>query len=180
MAHTEAGRESTGCSDDESESIRVAIRIRPLTEGEKCDGECITVFILYKPTLTDTLVTSLIFSIQVLNKSTIILRNGRYAHFESMMINISNLYYLSPDTLLSGYSSTRSSTPFSPRGVRSDEGTTEQYVFDTVWDGTTGQDEVFSEVSSLVDSAFYGYNATIFAYGPSGEIVIRTRKRYAA
>ncbi len=64
--------------------------------------------------------------------------------------------------------------------MKSDEGTAEQYVFDTVWDSHTSQDEVFSEVSSLVDAAFQGYNATIFAYGPSGEMVFRTRQTCAA
>ena len=58
---------------------------------------------------------------------------------------------------------------FSPRGMRSEEGTSEQFSFDTIWDPDTTQQQVFSDVSPLVDSAFEGYNSTIFAYGPSGK-----------
>ena len=58
---------------------------------------------------------------------------------------------------------------FSPRGMRSEEGTSEQFSFDTIWDSDTTQQQVFSDVSPLVDSAFEGYNSTIFAYGPSGK-----------
>ncbi len=39
----ELGRESSSCFDDDSESIRVAIRVRPLSEAERIDGECLTV-----------------------------------------------------------------------------------------------------------------------------------------
>eukprot|EP00960_Hanusia_phi_P027340 746766-Hanusia_phi.AAC.1 len=40
--------------------------------------------------------------------------------------------------------------------------------FDRIWNKHSSQDDVFEEAQHLVDSAFHGYNATIFAYGPSG------------
>ncbi|EKX47993.1 hypothetical protein GUITHDRAFT_69127, partial [Guillardia theta CCMP2712] len=40
--------------------------------------------------------------------------------------------------------------------------------FDRIWSKQSSQDDVFHEAQQLVDSAFHGYNATIFAYGPSG------------
>lgn len=42
------------------------------------------------------------------------------------------------------------------------------FTFDSVFDGHSSQDEVFSECKGLVSSAVDGYNVTIFAYGQTG------------
>ena len=41
-------------------------------------------------------------------------------------------------------------------------------AFDRVWGPSSNQEAVFEQVLPLVDSAFEGYNSTVFAYGPSG------------
>jgi len=43
-----------------------------------------------------------------------------------------------------------------------------QFDFDHVFDTSTSQDQVFEEVSQLVQSAIDGYNVCIFAYGQTG------------
>jgi hypothetical protein len=49
-----------------------------------------------------------------------------------------------------------------------DDGTSERFNFDSVWGKTASQSDVFVEVEPLVDSAFQGYNTTVFCHGPSG------------
>ena len=47
-------------------------------------------------------------------------------------------------------------------------GDTDTVAFDRVWGPCSTQEAVFEQVRPLVDSAFEGYNSTVFAYGPSG------------
>lgn len=49
-----------------------------------------------------------------------------------------------------------------------EEASAEQYTFDSVWGKSASQPDIFTEVLPLVDSAFEGYNATVFCHGPSG------------
>ena len=44
-----------------------------------------------------------------------------------------------------------------------------QYAFDFAFDSTAGQIEVFTKTTRfLCDGVLNGYNATVFAYGPTG------------
>ena len=49
-----------------------------------------------------------------------------------------------------------------------DDGSSERFNFDRVWGKTASQSDVFVDVEPLVDSAFQGYNTTVFCHGPSG------------
>jgi hypothetical protein len=43
------------------------------------------------------------------------------------------------------------------------------FTFDYAWGGDVSQAEVFAHAAPLVDSVLDGFNATIFAHGPSGD-----------
>merc|ERR1719272_2118706 len=49
-----------------------------------------------------------------------------------------------------------------------DKAVKQQFSFDKVFPGHTTQEEIFAEVSSLVQSALDGYKVCIFAYGQTG------------
>jgi len=51
--------------------------------------------------------------------------------------------------------------------LRSEEGEEERFAFDTTFNPGT-QQEVYDELHELVQSAFDGYNITVFAYGQTG------------
>lgn len=42
------------------------------------------------------------------------------------------------------------------------------FLFDAVYDDSKTQDEVFSDVKTLIDDSLNGFNVTIFAYGMTG------------
>ena len=46
----------------------------------------------------------------------------------------------------------------------------QQWTFDSVWDGTTVQADLYADVCTpIVKSVLEGYNGTIFAYGQTGQ-----------
>lgn len=45
-----------------------------------------------------------------------------------------------------------------------------QFVFDNAYDGNSSNEVIYGDICySLVESVLEGYNATIFAYGQTGE-----------
>lgn len=46
--------------------------------------------------------------------------------------------------------------------------TKQDFTFDRIFPPTASQEEVFSELSMLVQSAIEGYNVCVFAYGQTG------------
>ena len=59
-------------------------------------------------------------------------------------------------------------TSININGVGSKGEGNHSFTFDHVWDMTTFQENIFEEVSQLVQSALDGYNVCLFAYGQTG------------
>jgi kinesin family protein 3/17 len=48
-----------------------------------------------------------------------------------------------------------------------------QFVFDSAYDGSSSNESIYGDICySLVESVLEGYNATIFAYGQTGNYAI--------
>ncbi|KAI8794146.1 kinesin protein KIF19 [Biomphalaria glabrata] len=53
--------------------------------------------------------------------------------------------------------------------LRANRSREKQYVFDSIFDGTCSQKDVYEETTKfLIPNVTSGYNATVFAYGPTG------------